>query len=369
MWSLLCVTPWHSFSQQIQSGKPTPQFWSRASKHTNTHSQKKFTAWRCVRRCIERWRVHKQTQRNACSLRWRTLWNILACSISLSLPLSLCARAHTRTELLMLAAGFPLLEVGWQWFMTEGRSKGKQPTTGHQNKGRMSRRKGEKEKMLNQETWRDGGKEQRSSRHCKKRNCGYCMKMHEFDIQCFTVKNVLEVGNKILHKNKSQTDKHRQNVEDKDVCRLVTWAPGHNTTLILLTFKQHLGFYRSCPGNKHTKPIDTHTQTCNGNGQGRSRSSLWIPTESSPDLSCFKRRRRRKSVQDSETQGKRKSKVDLWLKIGISPGEVGPLTLGSNGAGSNCFQWRGCLSELYTANWKDFKAARSQQTHERENLV
>lgn len=48
--------------------------------------------------------------------------------------------------------------------MTEGRSKGNRPTTGRQNKERMSRRKGEKEKMLNmererereREKWRDG---------------------------------------------------------------------------------------------------------------------------------------------------------------------------------------------------------------------
>lgn len=39
--------------------------------------------------------------------------------------------------------------------MSEGRSKGKQPTTGRQNKERMSRRKGEKKKTLNQETWRE----------------------------------------------------------------------------------------------------------------------------------------------------------------------------------------------------------------------
>lgn len=70
--------------------------------------------------------------------------------------------------------------------MTEGRSKGKQPTTGHQNKGRMSRRKGEKEKMWNQETWRDREKEKEGQRGMWRenhsegpRNCRYYMKMHE----------------------------------------------------------------------------------------------------------------------------------------------------------------------------------------------
>lgn len=139
-----------------------------------------------VCRCIERWRVHKQVQWNACSLRWRTLWNILACSISVSLSLYPHTKActHTHIQLLMLAAGFPLLEVGWQWFMTEGRSKGKQPTTGHQNKGRMSRRKGEKDKMLNQETWRDREKKKDRDRSkggttAKDQETVGIMKMHE----------------------------------------------------------------------------------------------------------------------------------------------------------------------------------------------
>lgn len=54
-------------------------------------------------------------------------------------PLPHCAQA----EFLTLAAGFLLLKVRWQWFMTEGRSEGKQPTTGCQNKGKMSRGGGE----------------------------------------------------------------------------------------------------------------------------------------------------------------------------------------------------------------------------------
>lgn len=46
--------------------------------------------------------------------------------------------------------------------MTEGRSKGKQSTTGRQNKERMSRRKGEKGKRLNLETGREREERDRS---------------------------------------------------------------------------------------------------------------------------------------------------------------------------------------------------------------
>lgn len=81
-----------------------------------------------------------------------------------------------------LAAGFPLLEVGWQWFMTEGRSKAKQSTIGRQNKERMSRRKGKKEKRLNLEIWGESKLERSRQRGnysegARKSRCN--MGMHE----------------------------------------------------------------------------------------------------------------------------------------------------------------------------------------------
>lgn len=125
------------------------QLWSRASKHTNT----KYTQTHAkippleVCGCTVRWRLHNQL----CAL-----WNgkhihiLFVALFHLFFAQTADGSAQSRWYWQVLSPCY-----NW-WFMTEGRSEGNQPTTGHQNKVSMCQRKS-KEDTKKMETNKNSG--------------------------------------------------------------------------------------------------------------------------------------------------------------------------------------------------------------------